>query len=274
MNKITILGSGDTLGTPVAGCNNPSCIDEDPKSKRFRFGLLLEIEGKKILIDTNPDLKWQCLQSGFELKDIDYLLISHTHSDHVNGMGEFFYRRPLPIPTYFPDHPLALKHMDYFRYLEREEVLSFIPYSNYEPFNLTDTIRVTPVDLNHGFPCSGFIIETGNTKIGVISDTNLKMSDKTMMALNNCDYLFADAFSEDIEQVKKVYIECGLEAPDLNSEWFHMTIPEAKQVQELTKSKKLYTMHMSRHMSPHKELVEKYQTDKFIIGFDNLVVSF
>lgn len=71
MNKITLLGSGDTLGTPLAGCTDASCVDIDRKSKRFRFGMLLELGGKKMLIDTNPDLKWQCLEFGFELKDID-----------------------------------------------------------------------------------------------------------------------------------------------------------------------------------------------------------
>ena len=69
--KCTILGSGDTLGTPIAGCSGPACLD--PKSKRYRFGLLLEFDGLKILIDPNPDLKWQCLNSGFELKDIDHI---------------------------------------------------------------------------------------------------------------------------------------------------------------------------------------------------------
>ena len=63
MSKITLLGSGDTLGTPLALCNCASCVDNNPKSKRTRFGLLIEHENKTILIDTNPDLKWQCLKS-------------------------------------------------------------------------------------------------------------------------------------------------------------------------------------------------------------------
>ncbi len=260
MNKITILGSGDTLGTPVAA---------DQKSKRFRFGLLMELNNKKILVDANPDLKWQCLELHFELKEIDAVLITHTHSDHVNGMGEFFYRRQNPIPTYYLDHPLTGKHIDYFRYLETEKVLNFVSFKNYIPFIIADNIKVTAIELNHGFPCSGFIIESDGIKIGIASDTNLNLKKESLEALKNCDYLFADAFSEDMKQVENVYRECGISVPNLKTEWFHMTIPEAQKLLKMTNSKRLYTVHMSRFVAPYQQLVDKYQTDKFIIGYDN-----
>lgn len=269
MNKITILGSGDTLGTPLAGCNYPSCTDSDPKSKRFRFGLLLELDNKKILIDTNPDLKWQCLQSHFELKDIDAILITHTHSDHVNGMGEFFYRRQRPILTYYLDHPVIKKHIDYFGYLATEKVLEFVSFKNLVPFMVAGNIKVTAIELNHGFPCCGFVIEFDGTKIGVVPDTNLNLKKEALEALTNCDYLFADAFSEDMKQVENVYSDCGIDVPNLKLEWFHMTIPEAQKLLTMTNSKRLYTVHMSRFVLPHQQLVESYQTDKFIIGYDN-----
>ena len=32
--------------------------------------------------------------------------------------------------------------------------------------------------------------------------TNLKLKEKSLDLLNNCDILFADAFSEDLEQVR------------------------------------------------------------------------
>ncbi len=42
---ITLIGSGDTLDTPVYGSNQAS--DMDPGTKRFRFGLLIECSEKK-----------------------------------------------------------------------------------------------------------------------------------------------------------------------------------------------------------------------------------
>lgn len=269
MNKITILGSGDTLGTPLAGCNSESCVDTDSRSKRYRFGLLIEISGKKILIDTSPDLKWQCLQSHFELKDIDAVLITHTHSDHINGMGEFFYRRQKPIPTYYLDHPITRKHLDYFRYLEKENILKFISYENYVPLMVVDNVKVTAIELNHGFPCSGFVIESDGVKIGIVSDTNFNLKQESLKTLDSCNYLFADAFSEDTKQVENIYRDCGIDVPNLELEWFHMTMSEAQKLSAATNSKRLYTVHMSRFVSPYQQLVRKYQTDEFIIGYDN-----
>ncbi len=263
MNKITILGSGDTLGTPVVGDHI-----QQIKTKRTRFGLLLEINGKKILIDTNPDLREQCLRLGLDLKTIDNIFVTHTHPDHVNGMGEFFYRKEAPIPTYHLEHPLINSHTDSFRYLEREKVLNFLAFENYQPIKLENGMVVTPIELNHGFPCSGFVIEFDNTKIGIVSDTNLKLKEKSLDLLNNCDILFADAFSEDLEQVSSLYDRCGITTPNLENEWFHMTISEAIDLQRKTNSKKLYTVHMSSFMSSHDKLVDKYQTDNVVVGYD------
>lgn len=273
MNSITVLGSGDTLGTPVAGCTYPSCVDLNPKSKRFRFGLLLEIKGKKILVDANPDLKWQSMQSNFELKDIDVVLITHTHSDHVNGLGEFFYRRPIQIPIYCLDHPLTCRQMDYFRYLEIEKILKFRTYDNYVPFWPVGNIKVTPIELNHGYPCSGFVVEFDGKKIGIVSDTNLVLKDSSIKMLNACDYLLSDTFSENLDQVNQVYQDCGIDCPEKNTNWFHMTIAEAQQLLRVTNSKKLVTVHMSRFMPPHQQLVDRYQTDNFIIGYDNYKIN-
>lgn len=258
--KITVLGSGDALGSPLCGLPSPD--------KRFRFGLLIETGGVKIIIDTNPDLKWQCLNSNFQLKDIDYILLTHTHSDHANGMGEFFYRRPNPIPLYYLDNPLICRHLEYFRYLETEKVIKFVPYQNYQQFKLCN-ILVTPLELNHGFPCSGFVIKVDNKKIGIVSDTNKNLKPETIDELRFCDLIFVDTFSENLDQVTKIYSDYNIPAPNLATQWFHMTLPQAQELQKLTNSKRLCTVHMNRHISPYHELVKKYQTHDFIIGFDN-----
>jgi phosphoribosyl 1,2-cyclic phosphate phosphodiesterase len=266
--KCTILGSGDTLGTPIAGCKCVACLD--PKSKRYRFGLLLEIDGLKILIDPNPDLKWECLNSNFELKDIDHIFVTHHHSDHINGLGEFFYRRPTPQVLWYGDNPLNHKLMNYWKYLEAEQVLEFRTFNNFEDIKLNENVTVLPIELNHGFPASGFIFKYGNAKIAIVTDTNEKLIRRTIESLKDVDVLFADTFSENKEQIEKVYIDCGIPTPDLDTEWFHMTINDVKDLKIKTGAKKVYTIHMSRHMDTQDNLVKKYQTDDFIIGYDNL----
>lgn len=269
--KITILGSGDTLGTPVSGSTTPASLDED--SKRLRFGLLIESGDQTILIDPNPDLKWQCLSNKFELKHIDHILVTHHHSDHINGLGEFFYRRPTPTKLWYGNHPLNHKLMEYWKYLEAEKILSFKTFVNFQSFRLGDKVEVLPIELNHSFPTSGFIISCNDSRIAIVTDTNIDLSKQTLAALERVDIIFADAFSENLKQVEAVYKECGIKTPDLNTDWFHMTFSDVKSLQQTTRASKIYTVHMSRHLSPHHELVARYQTDNYIIGQDNLCCS-
>lgn len=270
-NKITILGSGDTLGTPVPGCKKPACTDTDPKSSRYRFGLMIQLNGTNILIDPNPDLKWQLIDNDFHPKDIDHILVTHMHSDHINGLGDIFYRRDNITKLWYGDHPVNEKLIDYWRYREQEGVIEFNTYQDYKTINLDSNVAVTPVTMNHGFPASGFVISGFGKKIGIATDSNSNLPKQTMEELRSVDCLFIDTFSENKEQIRGVYEDSNIEVPDLDSEWFHMTMEDVKEIHKKIDSKKTFTIHMSRHMSPHQELVNRYETDDFKVGFDGLV---
>lgn len=270
--KITLIGSGDTLGTPVYGSKQAS--DRDPKSKRFRFGVLIECAGKKILIDANPDLKWQCLNSKFELKGIDYILLTHSHSDHINGLGEFFYRRILPTECFHLNDPLTLGHIDYWRYLEKEKVISFREFEMSSEFYLSPEIKVKSVEMNHGFPCSGFVIEAEGKRVAIITDSNADLAKESIEALMGCNVALIDSFSENFEQVEQLYRDVGEKPPsDVRPGWFHMTIEESMELSQRINAGKAVSVHMSRYMAPHDELVAKYQTGKFLIGYDGLEIE-
>ncbi len=266
--RYTILGSGDTLGTPLAGCKCETCVH--PQSKRYRFGLLIEMDDTKILVDPNPDLKWQCLDSKLELKDIDHILVTHQHSDHINGLGEFFYRRSKPTELWYGDYPLNHKLIEYWRYLEQEEIMTFNTYQPNVAFKLKPDIEILPLELNHGFPTCGFIVRHKGASLAVVTDTNAKLPPETIKALRGVDVLFADAFSENLEQVESVYAECNLPVPDLEKDWYHMTFSDILKLQQATGAKRTYAIHISRHVRPHKELIETYQTESFLIGSDGL----
>ena len=38
-----------------------------------------------------------------------------------------------------------------------------------------------------------------------MSDTNLQLDERTMQQYQDCDYLFIDGFSENLEQVQQLY---------------------------------------------------------------------
>ena len=54
--------------------------------------LLLEAGGKKILVDTGGSSLFSenLKKLGFDIRDIDYGILSHAHYDHANGMPKFF----------------------------------------------------------------------------------------------------------------------------------------------------------------------------------------
>jgi phosphoribosyl 1,2-cyclic phosphate phosphodiesterase len=90
--KVVILGSGTSQGIPIVGCSCPGCTSPDPKDKRLRVSVYIEtdrkINGKplRLLIDTSPDFRQQMLLNN--VTDIDAVLYTHYHIDHIMGMDD------------------------------------------------------------------------------------------------------------------------------------------------------------------------------------------
>src|SRR5215216_5596447 len=106
--RLTILGTGTSMGVPVIGCRCAVCSSSDPHNKRLRTSALLEIDGLNLLFDAGPDLRQQALAAG--LARIDAVLLTHAHADHVAGLDDL---RPLnfaqrsAIPLYGTARTLA-----------------------------------------------------------------------------------------------------------------------------------------------------------------------
>lgn len=74
------------MGVPMIACSCPTCTSTDLRDKRTRSSIVVDVSGKKILIDTTPELRMQCLANN--ITDIDACLITHTHADHIMGMDD------------------------------------------------------------------------------------------------------------------------------------------------------------------------------------------
>jgi len=97
--KITALGTGDVVGTPKVGCNCPICSEAVKRGiSRLRTSLLVEHEGKHLLIDTGPDLRVQLLNAGSP--HIDAVIWTHGHYDHFMGFGDFYRVQREEIPVF------------------------------------------------------------------------------------------------------------------------------------------------------------------------------
>ncbi len=62
--RVTILGCGGSNGVPTIGNRWGACDPANPKNRRRRPSVLVEVEGTAILIDTTPDLREQLIDAG------------------------------------------------------------------------------------------------------------------------------------------------------------------------------------------------------------------
>ena len=128
--KITLLGTGDAIGTPKVGCNCPQCSHASKTgAMRLRTSLLVENEGKHILIDSSPDLRQQLLLHGSP--HIDAVIWTHGHYDHFIGFGEFYRVQKIPPVFAAPRSSItALKSSGFSRLIkERSSPMSHLKFS-------------------------------------------------------------------------------------------------------------------------------------------------
>jgi 7,8-dihydropterin-6-yl-methyl-4-(beta-D-ribofuranosyl)aminobenzene 5'-phosphate synthase len=73
--------------------------------KGWGYSCLIEYNGKRILFDagSNADLfRQNVVRLGVDLKKIDFVIVSHAHYDHLNGIDYLLSINP-DVKIYFPD---------------------------------------------------------------------------------------------------------------------------------------------------------------------------
>lgn len=107
--RVTFLGTGTSHGVPMIGCRCDTCLSTDPKDKRWRPSLHLQLEGGvSVLVDASPDLRAQALT--FNVTRVDAILFTHSHADHVFGLDEIRRYNDLQkqvVPCYGDERTLA-----------------------------------------------------------------------------------------------------------------------------------------------------------------------
>jgi ribonuclease Z len=79
---VTLLGTG----TP------------NPRPTRFGPSTLVEAGGKRLVIDAGRGMPTRLFQLKIPLREIDGVFITHFHSDHLNGLPDFFLTSYIPTP--------------------------------------------------------------------------------------------------------------------------------------------------------------------------------
>jgi phosphoribosyl 1,2-cyclic phosphate phosphodiesterase len=100
--RVVFLGTGTSHGVPMIGCDCRVCGSADPRDKRLRVSIVVEIaDGVTLLVDTPPDLRTQALTYG--VRRVDAVLFTHAHADHISGLDDvrrFNAMSGQPMPLY------------------------------------------------------------------------------------------------------------------------------------------------------------------------------
>ena len=231
--KITFLGTGTSMGVPVAGGFGKEMIKGDPRNQRTRCSVWVQTERSSIVIDTGPEFRIQTLRSN--VNRIDLVLITHEHMDHIAGLDDlrsFNYAQKEPIPLYSSRR--AIRSIERrFDYMFGENKYPGSTSVEMTELNGTTTFRdidITPLPYSHGpTPVLGF-------------------------RLNDFSYL-TDVKSipdETCEKIRgsKVMVLSGLRWQP--SHPTHLTIPEAVDIATDLEVPKTYLIHMNSYVD-HKE---------------------
>jgi len=191
--KLTFLGTGTSTGVPTITCRCKVCTSTDPRDQRTRPSLLVEFDGRVVLIDTTPDFRQQALRE--KMERLDAVVFTHGHADHVLGLDDtrvFYFRQQVPLPIWADQRSME-KLRTIFSYIFNGSykyggVGKLDPHMIEGPFELWG-LRMIPVPVLHGdLPVLGFRFGPAAyvTDFSTIPETSLPL-------LEGLDVLILDA---------------------------------------------------------------------------------
>ena len=197
--EVTLLGTGDTTGTPTAGCDCDTCErarELGVERSRFSVHVRSERTGESLLVDASPDFRHQFLAHDVPLPDA--AVITHVHFDHLDGLGNA-YRLLDDLPVYAASEvdpetgeSVADTVRSKYHYLERVTVHDVEPMEPVRACGLDVTL--VPVD-HPPLRCYGLVVDDPATggRLAVTGDTSYAVPEASREAMAGADLLLADA---------------------------------------------------------------------------------
>ena len=235
VKKITFLGTGTSYGIPIIACDCAVCASENPKNKRLRSSLLIELDsGKNILIDTSVDFRQQCLDNN--VRHLEAILFTHCHADHVFGLDDVRQFNELQhesIPCYAESNVVKeLRRVFGYAFGEAVQIGGGLPRLDLNiiegPFEVLG-LQIIPLTVKHG------VVDVTAYRFGhiaYVTDCSF-IPDESMAKLEGVEILILDALRQRKHST-------------------HFNIEEAVDVSKSLGAKQTYFTHIS-HSLDHDE---------------------
>ncbi|PYX91058.1 MAG: MBL fold metallo-hydrolase [Acidobacteria bacterium] len=191
--RLTVLGSGTSMGVPTLGCGCKVCTSSDRHDNRTRPSIAIEYAGHVVLIDTTPDFRAQAIRE--KLGRVDAILYTHAHADHILGLDDvrpLSFRNVEKIPLYaYPDTARQIRKS--FNYIfEPDPDYTTLARVELLPLNGELALfgaRFLPIKLLHG---KAEIYGYRFGRAAYLTDFS-EVPEDSMSQLRDLDILFLDA---------------------------------------------------------------------------------
>lgn len=254
--RLTLLGTGTSMGVPMIGCRCAVCTSNNPRNQRTRAGAVALTPGGNFLIDTPPELRLQLIREGVEM--VEAVVYTHAHADHILGLDDlriFGFKLQRPVLLY-SEEPVeqTLRRTFAYAFVERRSddqhsrpQLDFRRIDD-SPFEVCG-VPLRAFRLMHGrTPVLGFRLGD----VAYATDCNA-IPEETWPLLQGLDVLILDALWDEPHPT-------------------HFSVAEALEVIERVQPKRAYLTHVSHRLD--YEATNARLPEHVELAYDGLSVPF